>query len=103
MYAIMGFMGYQYKVEKDQVLNVPYINDKEIGETLDIYDILMKHDGDKLEIGTPNVNNSHIVAEILGFGKDKKVIVFKKKRRKGYKKKQGHRAKFTQIKIKEII
>lgn len=103
MYAIIGFMGYQYKVEKDQILKVPYINDKEVGSELEIYDVLMKHDGDNVKIGTPTVTNAHIVAEILAFGKDKKVIVFKKKRRKGYKKKQGHREKFTQIKIKEII
>ena len=54
-------------------------------------------------IGTPTVKNAKIIAEIVKHGKDKKVVVFKKKRRKGYEKKQGHRQNFTQIKIKDII
>ena len=103
MYAIIGVMGYQYKVEIGEKLKVPYMKDKEIGSEVEIYDVLLKHDGENLQIGSPTVANSKVLAEVIGNGKDKKVIVFKKKRRKGYRRKQGHRQQYTEIKIKEIL
>jgi len=103
MYAIIGVMGYQYKVEVGEKIKVPYMKDKEAGATIEIEDILMKQNGDDIQIGTPVVPDSKVIAEVLGSGKDKKVIVFKKKRRKGYRRTKGHRQNYTEIKIKEII
>jgi large subunit ribosomal protein L21 len=103
MYAIIGVMGYQYKVEVGETLKVPYMKDKEVGSEVEIYDVLLKHDNDNLEIGTPTVPNSKVLAEVIGSGNDKKVIVFKKKRRNGYRRKKGHRQQYTEIKIKEIL
>ncbi len=102
MYAIVDFKGTQFKVEKDQMLRVPFLKGLEAGTELVMDRILLIQDGEDTIIGFPTVENAKVVAEIIGHKKDKKVIIFKKKRRKGYQKKQGHRQNFTEIKIKEI-
>ena len=101
MYAIVEYKGFQFKVEPDQLVKVPYLGDLEPGTEVNIEKVLILHDSKTL-IGKPLVKNASVVAEVAGHGRDKKIIVFKKKRRKGYQKKQGHRQNFTEIKIKEI-
>jgi len=104
MYAIVDFKGTQFRVEKDSVVKVPYLGeDKNPGDIVEINDVLMIHSEGNIEVGRPVIENAKVTAEIIDHGKDKKVIIFKKKRRKGYEKKQGHRQNFTKIKIKEII
>ena len=103
MYAIIEFKGTQLKVEKDQTIRVPFLKEYEVGAEIEIDRVLLLNSDKDTVIGTPLVKNSKVIAEIVKHGKDKKVIVFKKKRRKGYEKKQGHRQNFTQIKIKDII
>jgi large subunit ribosomal protein L21 len=103
MYAIVDFKGAQFKVEKDLKLQVPFLSDQEIGATIELDKVLMLKDNDDIVIGQPTVENAKVTAEVISHFKDKKVIVFKKKRRKGYEKKQGHRQNYTEIKIKEII
>ncbi len=103
MYAIVDFKGAQFKVEKDLKLKVPFLSDLEIGDSLELDKVLMLKDEDDIIIGQPTVENAKVTAEVISHFKDKKVIVFKKKRRKGYQKKQGHRQNYTEIKIKEII
>lgn len=103
MYAIVDFKGVQLKVEKDQIIKVPYLSELEVGAEVEMSEVLLlKTDKDTI-IGTPKVKNAKVTAEVIEHKKDKKVIVFKKKRRKGYEKKQGHRQNYTQIKIKDII
>lgn len=103
MYAIVEFKGSQYKVEKDQVLKVAYLGSElEPGTEVEIERVLMLKDADNIQIGHPTVENAKVLCEVVYHGKDKKVIVFKKKRRKGYQKKQGHRQNFTMIKVKEL-
>lgn len=103
MYAIVDFKGIQLKVEKNQIIKVPYLSELEVGAEVEMNDVLLlKTDQDTI-IGTPKVKDAKVTAEVLEHWKDKKVIVFKKKRRKGYQKKQGHRQNYTQIKIKDII
>lgn len=102
MYAIVSFKGYQFKVEKDAVIHVPYLADLNTGDKVSIDDVLVLRDDSAATFGTPTVAGASVEAEVLSHGKDKKVIVFKKKRRKGYKKKNGHRQNFTEIKITEI-
>ena len=103
MYAIVSFRGNQYKAEKDKVIKVPYLADREIGSELEINEIYLIRNNDNTQIGNPVVENARVVAEIISHKRDKKVIVFKKKRRKGYQKKQGHRQHFTEIMIKDIV
>ena len=103
MYAIVNFKGNQYKVEKNKVLRVPYLSDKEIGSELEINEIFMLRNEEDVQIGTPLVDNAKVIAEVVAHKRDKKVIVFKKKRRKGYAKKNGHRQNFTEIMIKDIV
>lgn len=103
MYAIVDFMGYQYRVEKDAKLKVPYMDANEIGSLIEMPRILMIHDdNNKIILGKPTVENAIVKAEILSHGKERKIVVFKKKRRKGYNKTMGHRQRFTEIVIKEI-
>lgn len=102
MYAIVSFKGNQYKVERDKVIRVPYLSDKEIGSEIEINDIFMIRNEEKVLIGNPALPGAKVTAEVLAHKRDKKIIVFKKKRRKGYAKKNGHRQDFTEIKIKDI-
>jgi len=103
MYAVVDFKGTQFKVEKDQTLEVPFLKDKEIGTEIELDRVLfLKNDNDTI-VGQPVIEKSKVIAEIIAHKKDKKIIVFKKKRRKGYEKKQGHRQNYTEIKIKDII
>jgi len=102
MYAIVHFKGYQFKVEKDAIVKVPYLADQEAGDIVSIEDVLVLREDNDIIFGSPNVDGAVVTAEVLGHKKDKKIIVFKKKRRQGYKKKNGHRQNFTEIKITEI-
>ena len=102
MYAIADFMGKQFRIAKDMILQVPFIADAEAGANVKIENILMIDVGDKVSFGKPTIEKAHAVAEVLKHGREKKIIVFKKKRRKGYRKTQGHRQDFTEIKIKNI-
>ncbi len=104
MYAIVEFKGNQYKVEKDQILKVAYLGEEiEPGTEVEIERVLMFKDTEDIIIGRPTIENAKVLCEVLNHGKEKKIIVFKKKRRKTYEKKQGHRQNFTMIKVKEIL
>lgn len=95
-YAIIKTGGKQFAVEGGQTLRVPTINEKE-GKKVDIEALLVGEGKDAKVGGGATVN-----ATIVGHGKDDKIIVFKKKRRKQYKRKQGHRQGFTEIKIGKL-
>ncbi|MCD6182185.1 MAG: 50S ribosomal protein L21 [Candidatus Cloacimonetes bacterium] len=103
MYAIVDFKGTQFTVEKDMTVKVPYMKEYEIGTEVELDRVLFVQDGDDTMIGRPTVENAKVVAELTGHSKDKKIIVFKKKRRKGYQKKQGHRQNWSTLKIKDIV
>jgi large subunit ribosomal protein L21 len=102
MYAIVEISGKQFKVEKKQKLFVNRIN-KEEGKKVSFDNVLMFSDGNKLSIGCPTVSGVKVDAKVLKHLKSDKVIVFKKKRRKGYKVRNGHRQLITQIEINDII
>lgn len=101
MYAIVEIAGQQFKVEKDQQIFVHRLEGNE-GDKIEFDSVLLKSDGGKVTLGTPVVKNSKVTAKILEHLKGDKVIVFKKKRRKGYKKKNGHRQYLTKIAIESI-
>ena len=101
MYAIIATGGKQYKVQKNDILQVEKIPGK-VGSAVTFDKVLMFVDGDDIKIGQPVVENASVSANIVEQGKDKKIIVFKYKRRKRYRRKQGHRQKFTAIRIESL-
>ena len=101
MYAIVNIAGQQFKVAKDQLLFVHRLQGDE-GASIEFDNVLLAEDGGKFKVGTPTVKGAVVSAKILSHLKGDKVIVFKKKRRKGYKKKNGHRQQFTKIQITGI-
>lgn len=101
MYAVIRTGGKQYKVHEDQILRVEKLEGEE-GSQIEFDDILMTSDGETITLGSPTVESASVKAIILGQGRDKKTLVFKYKRRKGYRKMRGHRQHFTEIKINSI-
>ena len=101
MYAVVEIQGSQFKVEKDQKLFVNRIDAKE-GSKVSFDNVLLTDDGNKVQVGKPNISGTSVEAKIIAHKKDDKVIVFKKKRRKGYKVKNGHRQPITEIIIQGI-
>jgi len=102
MYAIVDIAGQQFKVEKGADIHAPKLNG-EVGDKVEFDRVLLIAKKDNVAVGTPVVEGAKVHAKILEHGKDKKVIVFKKKRRKGYKVKKGHRQQFTKLKIEKIV
>lgn len=102
MYAIVEIAGHQFKVEKDKKLYVHQLEAKE-GDSVDFDKVLLIDNDGKIAVGTPTVNGAKVTAKVLQNVKGDKVLVFKKKRRKGYKKLNGHRQQFTQIQIENIV
>jgi len=101
MYAVIKTGGKQYKVHEEQVLRVEKLEGTE-GSELEFTDVLMYSDGENVTLGAPNVENAVVKAHILDQGRSKKTLVFKYKRRKGYRKMRGHRQHYTEIKIDSI-
>ncbi|MDL2283258.1 50S ribosomal protein L21 [Odoribacter sp. OttesenSCG-928-G04] len=101
MYAIVEIAGQQFKVEKDRKVYVHRL-DAEEGAQVEFEKVLLIDNGGDVKIGTPQVEGAKVVAKVLTHLKGDKVIVFKKRRRKGYQKKNGHRQYLTQIQIEAI-
>ena len=102
MYAIIDVGGQQFKVEKDQKIYVNRLEQKE-GAKVEFQKVLLIDDEGKVKIGTPVVKDAKVTAKIISHLKGDKVLIFKKKRRKGYQKLNGFRPYLTQIEIKEIV
>ena len=101
MYAIVDIAGQQFKVEKDQKLYVHRLEGEE-GKKVSFDKVLLIDTGNKVSVGEPVVKGASVDAKIVAHVKGDKVLVFKKKRRKGYQKLNGHRQQFTQIQIEGI-
>ena len=102
MYAIIKTGGKQYRISPGDVLRVERLPG-ERGDEVILDQVLLVTDGDAVQVGTPLVANATVRTEILRQGKGKKVLIFKKKRRKNYRRKQGHRQLFTALQVNEII
>ena len=102
MYAVIREGGKQFKVQEGDIIKVPKRSEKE-GKKITIKDVLMISDDESTKIGNPIIKNAKVEAKVLKHGKDKKIIVFKYKRRKGYRRKLGHRQQFTRIEIGKIL
>ena len=101
MYAIVEIAGQQFKVAKDQKVYVHRLKEAE-GSKITFDKVMLVEDGKNVTIGAPAIEGAAVTAKILGHLKGDKVIVFKKKRRKGYKKKNGHRQYLSEIQIESI-
>ncbi len=101
MYAVIKTGGKQYKVSPGDVLRVEKLGGKK-GDTVEMKDVLLIADGDKLSVGKPNLSSASVTAEVMGDGRGEKLLIFKHRRRKGFRKTIGHRQDFTTIKVKEI-
>ena len=101
MYAIVEIAGQQFKVEKDQKVFVHRLQTEE-GKKVAFDNVLLLADGDKVTVGAPVIDGAQVGAKVLKHLKGDKVIVFKKKRRQGYKRRRGHRQNLSIIKVESI-
>jgi large subunit ribosomal protein L21 len=102
MYAIVDIAGQQFKVEKDEKIFVHRLNAEE-GSKIDFDQVLLIDNDGKINVGTPTLSGVKVSATVLNHLKGEKVLVFKKKRRKGYQKLNGHRQYLSYIQIDEIV
>jgi large subunit ribosomal protein L21 len=101
MYAIVDIAGQQVKVEKDRFLYVNHLGGEE-GAGVVFDKVLLVENGGEISVGLPTISGASIAGKILGHVKGEKIIVFKKKRRKGYRKRTGHRQLYTKVLIEDI-
>ncbi|MCS6834062.1 MAG: 50S ribosomal protein L21 [Flammeovirgaceae bacterium] len=102
MYAIVEIAGNQLKVEKDKYVYTQKLSAAE-GEAVEFENVLLIDDGNTIKIGAPTVAGAKVTGKVLAHVKGEKIIVFKKKRRKGYKVKKGHRQNYTKVLIENIL
>jgi large subunit ribosomal protein L21 len=102
MYAIVEVGSQQFKVAKDDVILTPKIVG-EVGNTVDLDRVMLIADDKDVKVGNPIIEGAQVKASIVNFEQGKKVIIFKKKKRKGYRLKKGHRQDFTRLKIEDIV
>ena len=98
MYAIFRALGKQFRAEKGKTVRLPLM-DAAPGAKLTFDEVLLAADGETIKAGTPLVAGASVEAEVVGEGKEAKIYVFKFKRRKNYRRKTGHRQKFTEVRI----
>src|SRR5690349_19964276 len=100
-FAIIRTGGKQYRVEPGQTIRLPSL-EGEAGDAIMFDDVILGADGSDIRTGAPSVSGASVSGEIVKHGTDKKIVVFKMRRRKNYAKKQGHRQGFTEVRIKDI-
>ncbi len=103
MYAIVEILGQQFKVEAGKRLFIHRMNEADRGSAIEFDKVLLIDNEGAVTVGAPLVEGAKVVGEILSHVRGEKVIVFHKKRRKGYRKRNGHRQDFTEVLIKEIV
>jgi large subunit ribosomal protein L21 len=101
MYAVIKTGGKQYKVAPGDLLKVEKLAAKQ-GDTIELSEVCMVVDGEKVNVGKPMIADARVTAEVLGEGRGEKLLIFKHRRRKGFRKTIGHRQDFTTIRVKEI-
>ncbi len=102
MQAIVSIQSSQHSVETGSRIIVNHIKDAKVGETLEFDNVLLISDGEKREIGTPVVKGAKVIAEVIAHKRGPKVISFKRRAKKGYKRIRGHRQEITELLIKDI-
>lgn len=100
MYAIIEAKGKQFRAEPESTLRLPRLK-AEPGDTV-TFDVLLAETNGQIQVGRPSLDGASVAVEVVRHGKGEKIVVFKRKRRKGYRKKQGHRQGFTEVRVTEI-
>ena len=103
MYAIIRDRGMQYHVEQGQVLTIDLIESAEAGSQIELGEVLLIGDADSVRVGSPIIDGARVRAEVIGESKGDKIVVFRYRNKKRYRRRTGHRQHFTQIKISEIV
>jgi large subunit ribosomal protein L21 len=101
MYAIFRALGKQFRAEKGKTIRLPLMN-AEAGSKVTFDEVLLSSDGQTIKAGSPLVAGAKVEAEVVGQGKEPKIYVFKFKRRKNYRRKTGHRQKYTEVRITDV-
>ena len=101
MYSIVTISGKQYCVSEGDTIKVSS-QDWKVGDRVKLDQVLLTDNGKKIEVGTPKVNGASVTVEILEHNREKKLLIYKKKRRKGYQRKNGHRQGYTLLKVKSL-
>ncbi len=101
MFAIINIAGKQFRVEEGDQIKVPHLS-TDVGRSLAFDKVLLINDGKKVQLGSPLLSNASISATVVEHGRGKKIKIFKKKRRKGYQRNNGHRQNYSLIKIDSI-
>lgn len=101
MFAIINIAGKQFRVEEGDKIKVPHLS-TDVGKSLAFDKVLLINDGKKVQLGSPLLSNASISATVVEHGRGKKIRIFKKKRRKGYRRNNGHRQNYSLIKIDSI-
>jgi len=102
MFAVVNISGKQFRVTEDDTLFIPYHAEAKEGDTLQFNEVLLVADQQDVKVGRPHVEGAVVSGEVLQHVRGDKILVFKKKRRKRYKVKRGHRQKYTQIRISSL-
>jgi len=98
MYSVIKTSGFQYKVAAGQILRLPLIQ-ASLGTILTFDEVLLANDDGAIQVGQPSVASAKVTAEVVLHGQDKKIMVFRRKRRKGFRRLRGHRQQFTEVVI----
>jgi large subunit ribosomal protein L21 len=101
MYAIFRALGKQFRAEKGKTIRLPLM-EAEAGAKVTFDEVLLSSDGQTIRAGTPLVSGARVEAEVVGMGKEPKIYVFKFKRRKNYRRKTGHRQRYTEVRITDV-
>ena len=101
MYSIIKVSGKQYSVSEGDIIKVPSENWK-VGDTVKLNQVLLTNSGENVSVGTPTVAGASVTLEIMEHNRDKKLLIYKKKRRKGYQRKNGHQQGYTLLKINKL-
>lgn len=101
MYAVIKTGGKQYRIAPGEEIRIEKLPG-EVGDTITFEEVLLTSDGDNVNVGKPFVENAKVLARITGHGKGRKVVVFKYKKRKGYRKKRGHRQHYSLVRVEDI-
>tara|TARA_B100000315_G_scaffold208924_1_gene204468 strand:+ start:340 stop:729 length:390 start_codon:yes stop_codon:yes gene_type:complete len=101
MYSIIKIAGKQYIVSEGDTIKVT-TQDWKVGDTVKLNQVLLTNSGENVTVGTPNVAGASVTLEIIEHNRDKKLLIYKKKRRKGYQRKNGHRQGYTSLKVNKL-
>ena len=101
MYSIIKISGKQYSVSEGDIIKVS-TQDWKVGDTVKLNQVLLTNSGKNVSVGTPTVAGASVTLEIMEHNRDKKLLIYKKKRRKGYQRKNGHRQGYTLLKVNKL-